>query len=288
MGTTNNVTSQMRVITNTGEMIHACHEVNSPLGLVPTMGALHAGHLSLVDRARADNSTLAVSIFINPAQFGPGEDLSRYPRDLDADLDLLKQHGVDLVYVPDVSEVYPDGFETWVDVGPVADKLEGLERPGHFRGVATVVSKLFNITRPGRAYFGQKDGQQTVVVRKLARDLDMGVEIVVCPTVREGDGLAMSSRNVRLDPEQRRAAATVFWALSQARELWGGGNVDADRLRAAVRDSLETQPLFQPIDYVSVADAETLEELGTVAGPTMVSTAVRLGNVRIIDNVIIG
>ncbi len=278
----------MRVINSTSEMKRACCEATRPLGLVPTMGALHAGHLSLVDRARADNTTVAVSIFINPAQFGPGEDLSRYPRDLDADLDLLRHHGVGFVYVPAVSEVYPEGFETWVDVGPVADRLEGVERPGHFRGVATVVSKLFNITRAERAYFGQKDGQQTVVVRKLARDLDMGVEVVVCPTVREDDGLAMSSRNVRLDPEQRRAAATVFWALSQARELWGGGDVDADRLRAAVRDSLETQPLFQQIDYVSVADAETLRELETVEGPAMVSTAVRLGNVRIIDNIIVG
>jgi pantoate--beta-alanine ligase len=282
------VTSQMRVLNSTSEMSRACREANGPLGLVPTMGALHAGHLSLVDRARADNATVAVSIFINPSQFGPGEDLSKYPRDLDADLDLLRHHGVDLVYAPDVSEVYSEGFETWVDVGLAADKLEGLERPGHFRGVVTVVSKLFNITRPERAYFGQKDGQQTVVVRKLSRDLDMGVEIVVCPTVREDDGLAMSSRNARLDPEQRRAAATVFWALSQARELWGGGDVDADRLRAAVRDSLETHPLLQRIDYVSVADGETLEELETVVGPAMISTAVRLGNVRIIDNVFVG
>ena len=282
------MTSQMRVLNSTSEMSRACREANGPLGLVPTMGALHAGHLSLVDRARADNATVAVSIFINPSQFGPGEDLSKYPRDLDADLDLLRHHGVDLVYAPDVSEVYSEGFETWVDVGLAADKLEGLERPGHFRGVVTVVSKLFNITRPERAYFGQKDGQQTVVVRKLSRDLDMGVEIVVCPTVREDDGLAMSSRNARLDPEQRRAAATVFWALSQARELWGGGDVDADRLRAAVRDSLETHPLLQRIDYVSVADGETLEELETVVGPAMISTAVRLGNVRIIDNVFVG
>ena len=282
------MTSQMRVLNSTSEMSRACREANGPLGLVPTMGALHAGHLSLVDRARADNATVAVSIFINPSQFGPGEDLSKYPRDLDADLDLLRHHGVDLVYAPDVSEVYSEGFETWVDVGLAADKLEGLERPGHFRGVVTVVSKLFNITRPERAYFGQKDGQQTVVVRKLSLDLDMGVEIVVCPTVREDDGLAMSSRNARLDPEQRRAAATVFWALSQARELWGGGDVDADRLRAAVRDSLETHPLLQRIDYVSVADGETLEELETVVGPAMISTAVRLGNVRIIDNVFVG
>jgi pantoate--beta-alanine ligase len=252
------------------------------------MGALHAGHLSLVDRARADNETVAVSIFINPTQFGPDEDLSRYPRNLDADLELLGGHGIDLAFVPDVSEVYPDGFSTWVDIGPIADRLEGLERPGHFRGVATVVSKLFNITRPDRAYFGGKDGQQTVVVKKLVRDLDLATEIVVCPTVREDDGLAMSSRNVMLDAEQRRAAATVYWALSQAREVWAGGDVDAGRLRAAVRDSLETEPLFHAIDYVSVAEAETLEELEIVEGPAMVSTAVRLGTVRIIDNVIIG
>lgn len=278
----------MHVINTTKEMIQACRQADNPLGLVPTMGALHAGHLSLVDRARADNETVAVSIFINPTQFGPDEDLAKYPRKLDADLELLARHGVDLVYVPDVSEVYPDGFSTWVEIGPLADRLEGLERPGHFRGVATVVSKLFNITRPDRAYFGGKDGQQTVVVKKLARDLDLGTEIVVCPTVREDDGLAISSRNVMLDAEQRRAAATVYWALSQAREVWAGGDVDANRLRAAVRDSLETEPLFQVIDYVSVADAETLGELDIVEGPAMVSTAVRLGKVRIIDNVIIG
>lgn len=258
------------------------------MGLVPTMGALHMGHLSLVDRARVDNDAVVVSIFINPTQFGPDEDLTKYPRNLDADLELLAHHCVDLVYVPDVSEVYPAGFSTWVDIGRIADRLEGLVRPGHFRGVATVVSKLFNITKPDRAYFGGKDGQQTMVVKKLARDLDVGTEIVVCPTVREDDGLAISSRNIMLDAERRRAAATVYWALSQAREVWAGGDVDANRLRAAVRASLETEPLFQVIDYVSVADAETLEELETVDGPAMISTAVHLGSVRIIDNVIIG
>ncbi len=170
------------------------------------MGALHDGHFSLVDRARADCASVAVSIFVNPAQFAEGEDFAEYPRDLEGDLEMLRQRGVDLVFVPDVAEVYPPGFGTWVDVGPIADRLEGEARPGHFRGVATVVAKLFGIVQPERAYFGQKDGQQTVVVRKLARDLDLGGEVVVLPTVREADGLAMSSRNVRLNPRQRQAA----------------------------------------------------------------------------------
>ena len=269
-------------------MVIACKKSAGSLGFVPTMGALHQGHLSLVEQAKADNNTVAVSIFVNPSQFGRGDDLSEYPRDLDSDLFMLEQYGVDLVYVPDVSEVFSDGFTTWVDTGPVADRLEGLERPGHFRGVATVVTKLFNITLPDRAYFGQKDGQQTLVVKKLVHDLDMAVKIVVCPTVREDDGLAMSSRNVMLDMEQRQVAPAVYRSLNHARELWGGGEVDAARLRTAVRDSLETEPLFQNIYYVSVADSETLEELETVSVPAMISTAVRLGDVRIIDNIIVG
>ena len=175
----------MQIVTSKDEMRRLCRQAPRPLGLVPTMGALHDGHLSLVDRARADSQTVAVSIFVNPTQFGEGEDFAEYPRDLDADLELLRQRGTDLVFVPDVSEVYPPGFDTWVDVGPIADRLEGAARPGHFRGVATVVAKLFGIVGPERAYFGQKDGQQTVVVRKLARDLDMGIEVVVLPTARE-------------------------------------------------------------------------------------------------------
>ena len=178
----------MDIVRSTADMMDACRRAARPLGLAPTMGALHAGHLSLVDRSLADNAATAVSIFVNPTQFGADEDLSLYPRDLDGDLELLRQRGAALVFVPDVAEVYPPGFDTWVDVGPVAERLEGTERPGHFRGVATVVAKLFNIVRPDRVYFGQKDGQQTVVVRKLVRDLDMGLEIVVCPTVREEDG----------------------------------------------------------------------------------------------------
>ena len=252
------------------------------------MGALHAGHLSLVDRAIQETETVVVSIFINPTQFGPEEDLAEYPRDLDGDLELLRQRGVDLVYVPGVNDVYPEGFDTWVNVGPLADRLEGAVRPGHFRGVATVVSKLFNLIGPQRAYFGEKDGQQTVVVQKMARDLDTGVEVVVCPTVREDDGLAMSSRNIRLNREERRAATGLFLALDEARELWAAGERDAEKLRHAVRGALESEPLFARIDYVSVADTSTLEELETVTGAAMVSTAVHLGRVRLLDNITLG
>ena len=277
----------MDIVRSTADMMDACRRAARPLGLAPTMGALHAGHLSLVDRSLADNAATAVSIFVNPTQFGADEDLSLYPRDLDGDLELLRQRGAALVFVPDVAEVYPPGFDTWVDVGPVAERLEGTERPGHFRGVATVVAKLFNIVRPDRAYFGQKDGQQTVVVRKLARDLDMGLEIVVCPTVREEDGLAMSSRNIRLTPEQRKAATIIYRALSRGAELWAKGETDARRLTAVVKEVLESEPLLDAIDYVSVADAETLEELAEVAGRAMVSTAVRMGSLRLIDNVML-
>ena len=277
----------MKIVRSTADMMDACRRAERPLGLAPTMGALHAGHLSLVDRSLADNAATAVSIFVNPTQFGADEDLSLYPRDLDSDLELLRQQGAALVFVPDVAEVYPPGFDTWVDVGPVAERLEGTERPGHFRGVATVVAKLFNIVRPDRAYFGQKDGQQTVVVRKLARDLDMGLEIVVCPTVREEDGLAMSSRNIRLTPEQRRAATIIYRALSRGEELWAKGETDARRITAVVVEALESEPLLDAIDYVSVADAETLEELAEVAGRAMVSTAVRMGSLRLIDNVML-
>ena len=275
----------IRVVSSREEMQRACKESTRPLGLVPTMGALHAGHLSLVNHARADSATVAVSIFVNPTQFAEGEDFAEYPRDLDADLEMLRQHGTDLVFVPDVSEVYPPGFDTWVDVGPVADRLEGVARPGHFRGVATVVAKLFGIVRPERAYFGQKDGQQTVVVRKLARDLDLGVEVVVLPTVREADGLAMSSRNVRLNPEQRRAAVAVYRALSTGREMWEQGESDASVIQDAVRRVLNGEPMLGTVDYVSVADAESLYELDRAVPGALLSTAVHLGPIRLIDNV---
>ncbi|MCH8296566.1 MAG: pantoate--beta-alanine ligase [Chloroflexi bacterium] len=277
----------MRVISTNEKMSQACREAVKPIGLVPTMGALHAGHLSLVDRARADNLTVAVSIFVNPAQFGDNDDLEKYPRDLEGDLELLRRHGVDLVYTPTVDEVYPEGFDTWVDVGPLAGKLEGLHRPGHFRGVATVVSKLFNVTRPDRAYFGQKDGQQTLVVLKLAKDLEMGVEVVVMPTIREPDGLALSSRNVQLSPEQRQAAPVLYRALCRAYRLWMDGERRGDALREAARGELQAEPRVDAVDYVSVAGMETLDELERIEGRAMVSAAVHMGAVRLIDNIVL-
>ena len=281
----------MRVINNAREMAQICRQAPRSLGLVPTMGALHEGHLSLVRRARSENQTLAVSIFVNPAQFGNPQDLVSYPRDLDQDLELLRQEGADLVFTPEADQIYPPGFDTWIDVGALGDKLEGAHRPGHFKGVATVVAKLFNLVGPDRAYFGEKDGQQTVVINQLVRDLDLCLEVVLCPTIRQIDGLAYSSRNVRLSTEQREAAPVLYRALCCADELWRSGERDAGTLRKQVRLVLEGQPLVDGIDYVSVAACGTLDELeagrqDVVAG-TMVSAAVRFGQVRLIDNIIL-
>ena len=277
----------MRVIHTNQDMKDVCRSVERPVGLVPTMGALHEGHLALVRLAKQENRTLAATIFVNPTQFGPREDLQKYPRDLEKDLDLLRNEGTDLVYVPDVEEVYPPGFDSWVEVGGLGDKLEGAHRPGHFRGVATVVAKLFNLIQPDRAYFGQKDGQQTAIVRKMVKDLDFRVDVVVVPTVRNSDGLALSSRNVYLTQEQRRAAPVIYRALCASSRLWGDGGRNGDRLRAEVLATLRQEPVLDGIDYVSVADAETLEELEQVQGRAMVSVAVRLGNTRLIDNIIL-
>ena len=244
--------------------------------------------MALVRRARAENATVAASIFVNPTQFGPQEDLATYPRDMERDLALLEAEGVELVYAPAAEEVYPPGFDTWVEPGALGERLEGAARPGHFRGVATVVTKLLNVVTPDRAYFGQKDGQQLAVIRQLARDLNLGVEIVAVPTVRDADGLALSSRNAYLTPEQRRAAPVVYRALSEARKMWLGGERNAETLRLAARKILEGEPLIHGIDYVSVADATTLEELERMDGPAMVSTAVRMGRTRLIDNVVVG
>ena len=254
-----------------------------PVGLVPTMGALHEGHMSLVRRAREENATAVVSIFVNPAQFGPGEDFAAYPRDMDADLARLDEAGVDVVFAPSADEMYPDGFDTHVDVGRIAERLEGASRPGHFRGVATIVCKLLSIVRPGRAYFGSKDAQQGLVIHRLNADLDLGAEIVMCPTVREPDGLALSSRNAYLDAEERRAATVLYSALSLARSMRGG---PAEAVRSAMLDVLEAEPLAS-VEYVSVADADTLEELDSVEGTALVSLAVRIGSTRLIDNIVI-
>ena len=258
-----------------------------PLGLVPTMGALHEGHLALVRQARAENATVAASIFVNPAQFGPQEDLATYPRDMERDLRLLEAEGVDLVYAPMPEEVYPPGFDTWVEPGALAERLEGMVRPGHFRGVATVVTKLFNVVHPDRAYFGQKDGQQLAVIRQLVRDLNLGIEIVAVPTVRDADGLALSSRNAYLTAEQRKAAPVIYQSLARIEDLWRGGLNDAKSLRSAARKLLEEEPLVDEVDYVSVADAETLEEMDQIQVRAMVSVAVRMGRTRLIDNIIL-
>ena len=278
----------MQILKTCREMAAACRGGGRPLGLVATMGALHRGHLELVRRARGECAAVAASVFVNPAQFGVGEDLARYPRDLARDLALLEAEGVDLVFVPAVAEIYPPGFDTWIEPGAVASRLEGAARPGHFRGVATVVAKLFNIVGPDRAYFGQKDGQQIAVIGQLVRDLNLGVELAVVPTVRDGDGLALSSRNAYLTGEQRAAAPVLYRALQAAEELLAAGVRDGARLRAEARRVLEGERLVDGIDYVSVADAETLEEADWVTGRVMVSAAVWFGGTRLIDCVVVG
>ncbi len=256
------------------------------VGLVPTMGYLHAGHISLVEAARTENDHVAASIFVNPTQFGPREDLSTYPRDLRRDLELLEAAGVDLVFAPEANEVYPPGFDTYVVPGAIAERLEGSSRPGHFRGVTTVVLKLFNILQPHSAYFGQKDAQQLRVIRKMVSDLDLPVQICGLPTIREADGLAMSSRNAYLNPEERQAALALHWALDAAVELWRSGTDDASELRRAV-ESLFAQEPCAALDYVSVADGITLQELERVAPDAVVSLAARVGKTRLIDNVVL-
>jgi len=253
------------------------------LGLVPTMGFLHEGHLTLVRRARAENARVAASLFVNPTQFGPQEDLARYPRDEARDRGLLEEAGCDVLFAPGVAEMYPAGATTAVDVGAVSVPLEGERRPGHFRGVATVVLKLLNIVGPTRAYFGEKDAQQLAVVRRLVADLDVPVAVVGCPTVREADGLAMSSRNSYLDAAQRAAAPVLHRALLAARQARRGGEQDGAALRGLMRGLIESQPLAH-VDYVSVSDPATFRELDTVTGPALALLAVRFGSTRLIDN----
>ena len=256
------------------------------IGFVPTMGYLHEGHLALAKRARVENDAVAVSIFVNPTQFGPGEDLARYPRDMPRDLQLLEAAGVDLVFAPEVREMYPEDFSTFVEVEDVTRGLEGAVRPGHFRGVATVVCKLFNIVDAERAYFGQKDAQQVVVIQRMARDLNVRTQIVVVPTVREADGLALSSRNAYLNPEERAAAPVLYRALEAARTGWQAGTREAEALRERMRETLAREPLAR-VDYVSVADPRTLVELDQVVSEALISLAVRIGRTRLIDNLLL-
>jgi pantoate--beta-alanine ligase len=259
------------------------------VGLIPTMGYLHEGHLELVRRARSETNFVSVSIFVNPTQFGPNEDLSRYPRDLEHDLELLTQEAVDLVFVPDDQEIYPANFQTTVVVDHVSRPLEGSRRPTHFEGVATVVAKLFNIIQPSHAYFGQKDAQQTVVIRQMIQDLDFNIQLVICPTVREPSGLAMSSRNTYLDPDQRLAATVLFRSLKAAEVAWNRQVRDGQALREEMLRELNEEPLAE-VDYVSAADPETLvewESLIPTGKGVLLSLAVFFGSTRLIDNLIL-
>jgi pantoate--beta-alanine ligase len=262
------------------------HAEGRPIGFVPTMGALHAGHLSLVRAARAESQPVIASIFVNPTQFGAGEDFQKYPRTLDRDGKILEDAGVDYLFAPDVANIYPPGFRTWVNVDGLSERLEGKARPGHFRGVATVVLKLLEIVQPHRAFFGRKDAQQARIIRQMARDLHLDSEIVVCPIVREPDGLAMSSRNAYLNPEERRAATILFRALDGARVFISRGDRDAMRLAAIMRDTIRREPLAD-LDYAELVDADTLEQVTLLRGECLALLAVRIGKTRLLDNLLI-
>ena len=272
----------MNVAPTRAELRRARAALRSPVGFVPTMGALHEGHASLLRRAREECRSVVASVFVNPTQFGPEEDFSRYPRTEESDLALLESLGVNLAFLPSVEEMYPAGAVTSVDVGRLGEVLEGAARPGHFRGVATVVTMLFGLVQPDRAYFGQKDGQQSVVVRRMTSDLALPVEIVVRPTVREADGLALSSRNRYLTDAERAQAPALYRALRVAADALASGQILADSLRRLMQAELAGAPLGV-VDYVSVGDAETLEELATVDRPALASLAVRFPSARLID-----
>lgn len=276
----------MQAVETIAEMKLLRRNLPGPVGFVPTMGYLHEGHLSLVKRAREENTSVVVSIFVNPTQFAQGEDFEDYPRDTQRDLTMLEEAGTDAVLLPSVTEMYPDSFSSSVEVENLTERLEGAYRPIHFKGVTTVCTKLFNIVEPYRAYFGQKDAQQALVIRKMATDLNMNLEIVVCTTVREPDGLAMSSRNTYLNPEERHQAVALSRAMKHAEEMWAQGEREARQLRQIVTAEIKKQPLAE-IDYISVADTETLEELETVGASALLSLAVRFGRTRLIDNTIL-
>ena len=273
----------MTIVKTISEIRALRQKVKGSVGFVPTMGFLHEGHLALVKRAKAENSIVMVSIYVNPAQFGPREDFGGYPRDLNRDLELLRKEGTDIVFVPSDEEMYPHEFNSWLDVEKITERLEGASRPGHFRGVATVVAKLFNIVQPTRAYFGQKDAQQVVVIKRMVTDLSMNLEVVIVPTVRENDGLAMSSRNVYLNSKERQAATILFKALTLGQRLWRDGERDAEKIRRQMTSLIQKEPLAA-IDYVSIADADTLEEVNLLDSPAVASLAVRIGKTRLIDN----
>lgn len=276
----------MKVLSGLDELRDARLSLQGSVGFVPTMGYLHEGHLSLIRQARDECKSVVVSIFVNPTQFGPNEDLSKYPRDLERDLDLIRLLDVDLVWTPTPEIMYPKGFQTWVEVETLTKGLEGAMRPGHFKGVATVVAKLFNVVQPHKAYFGQKDAQQAAVIRRMTLDLNFPLEVLVRPTVREPDGLAMSSRNKYLGAEDRSAATVLFRALTAARDAYEKGEQDGGRLRIIMKEVLASEPRAT-VQYVSCAEYDTLEELDQVKGKALLSMAVLFGKTRLIDNVVL-
>jgi len=280
--------SNLMMIVTTLEELHSARAIlDKPVGFVPTMGYLHEGHLSLARQARKECAGVIASIFVNPTQFGPNEDLSKYPRDLERDLRLLEEAGVDLVWTPTPEIMYPAGYQTWVTVEELTQPLEGVMRPGHFRGVTTIVTKLFNSVQPQKAYFGQKDAQQAAVIRRMTLDLNFPIEIVVCPTIREPDGLAMSSRNVYLNPDERQAATVLYRALSAAKAGYEQGKQDAGCLKQIMTDIISSEPLAK-LQYVSCTDYNTLKELEEVTGKALISLAVYFGKTRLIDNFVLG
>ena len=275
----------MNVIETITEMRQVRKKMAGSMGFVPTMGYLHEGHISLVKRAKEENLSVVVSIFVNPTQFGPKEDFKHYPRNAKRDLAMLEPL-TDIVFMPSDAEMYSEKYDTWVEVKDITERLEGAVRPGHFRGVTTVVNKLFNIVEPTRSYFGQKDAQQVTVIKKMVDDLNMNTEVVACPTVREKDGLAMSSRNTYLNPEQRRSAAVLYRALVLALALFQQGETDSGVMRREMAELIEKEPLAN-IDYISVADAGTLKEIHRIKLPALVSMAVKFGKTRLIDNIML-
>ncbi len=277
----------MRIAENVQELWKELSDLERPLGFVPTMGFLHEGHLSLVRKAREENPSVVVSIFANPTQFAPDEDLDSYPRDIKRDLELLEGEGVDLVWIPTVEVMYPEGYQTWVEVKDLSKLLEGSFRPTHFRGVTTVVTKLFNAVGPDRAYFGQKDAQQAAVIKRMTKDLNFPIKIVVCPIVREDDGLAMSSRNTYLNEKERVAALCLSRGLFLAREAFLSGEIRAEHLKGIVSEQVNSEPLAD-LQYVSCADPETLIELDGEIKTCLISMAVFVGKTRLIDNIMLG
>lgn len=268
--------------TSKGHILHS-----RTIGFVPTMGALHEGHLSLVRVAKQENDITVVSIFVNPLQFGPSEDYHQYPRDIEGDMEKLKREGVDILFLPDNKHMYPEGFCTTVEVSNLSDKLCGLFRPGHFRGVATVVLKLLNIVDPTRAYFGQKDYQQTLIIKRMVRDLDINTDIVVCPTIREADGIAMSSRNQYLNERERAAASVLYRALQKGYEAIRSGIINIKEIEKTMRDVINSESLVSEIQYLSVFDPEDLEELDIVKKRVLIAGAIKIGHTRLIDNILV-